>query len=90
VVNPPAHAKEKTDSSVLFGGRKLLAMRDPDAWDIWGDETPDDQRFDSADWAAAREAAHKKVLQQATEQGYQRVWLRAMKPASWKAWLKVS
>ena len=71
VVNPPAHAKEKTDSSVLFGEESFWRCADPDAWDIWGDETPDDQRFDSADWAAAREAAQQEGFAAGHEQGYQ-------------------
>ena len=67
VAQPP----EKSDPSVLYGHESLWAGANPDVWDLWGDEGPVDERFDSADWAQAREAAYQEGFSAGREQGYQ-------------------
>jgi flagellar biosynthesis/type III secretory pathway protein FliH len=71
VVNPPVQAKEKTDSSVLFGEESFWRSANPDIWDMFTDEGETDQLFDSADWAAAREVVYQEGFSAGREEGYQ-------------------
>ena len=64
-------SKERIDTSVLFGEESFWASADPDVWDMFTDDGVADQRFDSADWAAAREAAYQEGVAAGREEGYQ-------------------
>ena len=63
--------QEKVDTSVLYGQESFWASANPDIWDALGDECPDDQRFDSADWAAARAAAYQEGFVAGRAEGYE-------------------
>ena len=64
-------SKERIDTSVLFGEESFWASANPDVWDMFTDDGVADQRFDSADWAAAREAAYQEGVAAGREEGYQ-------------------
>ena len=64
-------SKERTDTSVLFGEESFWACANPDVWDMFTDDSVADQRFDSADWAAARETAYQEGVAAGREEGYQ-------------------
>ena len=64
-------SKERIDTSVLFGEESFWTSANPDVWDMFTDDGVADQRFDSADWAAAREAAYQEGVAAGREEGYQ-------------------
>ncbi len=73
VAAPPkaVAATEKPDPSVLYGHESFWASANPDIWDALGDESPEDARFNSADWAAAREAAYQEGFAAGRAEGYE-------------------
>lgn len=67
----PAEPPPRIDTSVLFGEESLWASANPDVWDMFTDDGIVDQRFDSADWAAARDAAYQEGFAAGHEEGMQ-------------------
>jgi flagellar assembly protein FliH len=66
-----AEPQEKIDTSVLYGPESFWASANPDVWDMFTDDGVVDEIFDSADWAAAREAAYQEGFAAGRVEGFQ-------------------
>ncbi len=66
-----AEPQEKIDTSVLYGSESFWASANPDVWDMFTDDGVVDEIFDSADWAAAREAAYQEGFAAGRVEGFQ-------------------
>ena len=66
-----AEPQEKIDTSVLYGETSFWASANPEVWDMFTDDGVADEIFDSADWAAAREAAYQEGFAAGRVEGFQ-------------------